>query len=316
MAMQVAALILQSTNFPLLHHRHNRSTGEFVRLHLETSDIIELAALVPKVGHPYYLSHQDIAQEERAIRHRTGLSVFEKARFPCRLYTLLDLVAWNETYGFLAADYLLTLYPTDPEVQLSHATHNDTFVFAGKHVVRPRDWGDLHVPLETFAGSRGLPGFGRYDLVLFAQTLEHLYDPVLCLRNLYRAMAPGGFLFTSVPMLNHLHMEPFFFSEPTPYGLVVWMKQAGFEVLRVGVFGNQEYMENLARVPTRWISLWKYYNESRRPQIINDPRRPVQSSGCLFASLRKAPAPHQLNQVKCLSCSTSQFFARVAGKCD
>ena len=84
-------------------------------------------------------------------------------------------------------------------------------------------------------------------------------------------------MFTSVPMLNHLHMEPFFFSEPTPYGLVVWMKQAGFEVLRVGVFGNQEYMENLARVPTRWIPLWKYYNESRRPQIINDPRRPVQS---------------------------------------
>jgi SAM-dependent methyltransferase len=90
--------------------------------------------------------------------------------------------------------------------------------------------------------------------VLFAQTLEHLYDPVLCLRNLYDALAPGGYLFTSVPHLNHQHMGMTFFSMPTPMGLGVWATSAGFEVLKIGVFGNEQYIHNLA-VHVTWSEL-------------------------------------------------------------
>ena len=264
------------------HAAENVSKTAFWHHRLEPAEMGKLFALVPsRRTDPYFMSHADIDAEDAVIFRETNQSAKRMARLPCRLHTLLDLVAWNRTYGFLSTDYLLAPYPTDPEVRFSRYAHIDTFVYdkqAGtSESSKPEGWGDLHLPLERFAGKRGLPGFGRYGLVLFAQTLEHLYDPVLCLRNMHRAMAPGGFLFTSVPMLNHLHMAPIFFSEPTPYGLVVWMKQAGFDVLRVGVFGNELYMENLGKYIHHWPKWERYYNATRRPQIINDHTRPVQS---------------------------------------
>jgi len=62
--------------------------------------------------------------------------------------------------------------------------------------------GDLHrVPLEL------VPRLG-YDFVLFSQTLEHLYDPFLAVRNLFDLMVPGGYIFTSTPAENIPHMVP------------------------------------------------------------------------------------------------------------
>lgn len=78
-------------------------------------------------------------------------------------------------------------------------------------------------------------------------------------------------------MLNHLHMVPFFFSMPTPYGLATWFARAGFQVLHIGMFGNEEYMHNLANYPTWWPRWQRYFNQSRIPHIQNDPARPVQT---------------------------------------
>ena len=71
-------------------------------------------------------------------------------------------------------------------------------------------WGDIHFPIKA-------TGAGTFDLVTFSQTLEHLYDPVLALRNIFTSLAPGGYMFTSVPMMNHVHMQPFFYSMPTTW---------------------------------------------------------------------------------------------------
>lgn len=228
--------------------------------------------LVPHNGNnPYFTKNADLDAVDSRIKKDTGLSVKELARFPCRLFTLIDLVEWNATYGFLNCDRLLALYPKDPEIEFTRvALGIDDYVYGDKAHAADPHWGDLHFPVTA-------PHTGAYDLVLFAQTLEHLYDPVLCLRNMYDAMAPGGYIFTSVPMLNHLHMGATFFSMATPTGLGVWMTTAGFEVLRIGVFGNAKYMESLSKDVTWWQKWQYYYNASGRPQIINDYMRPVQT---------------------------------------
>lgn len=40
---------------------------------------------------------------------------------------------------------------------------------------------------------------GAFDVIYLAAILEHLYDPVLCLKRIRRALAPGGLVFIDVP---------------------------------------------------------------------------------------------------------------------
>lgn len=256
-----------------------------------------LEQLVPRPGSPYYSKNRQLTRTMNHIKHEFAamdpprkIEIGKMARFPCRLFTLIDWAEWGVEFGvFRSGRRLLALFPSDPEIKFLHpGTVVETFVFGEKG--RPKYWGDIHHPLSTF--SQELPGLGAYDLVLFSQTLEHLYDPVLALKNLYDAMAPGGLLFTSVPVLNHLHMQPIFFSMPTPWGLAVWLDRAGFEILKIGAFGNEQYIHNLATHHTWWPGWWAYFNESRTPQIINDPLRPVNT----WALVRKPSAPSAANR--------------------
>ena len=185
--------------------------------------------------------------------------------FPSRVFSLLDMLDWNKTHGFLSCDRALFLFDNDVEQELVRSRNPiDFYVFNSSD-----NTADLHFPITA-------SHVGKYDLVIFSQTLEHLYDPVLCLKNLFDAMRPGGYLFTTVPLLNHLHFMPHFFSMPTSMGLIVWPSTAGFEVKEVGLFGNPQYIANLGGKPKTWAKLSAYYNKTRNPQVLNDPLTPAQ----------------------------------------
>lgn len=51
-------------------------------------------------------------------------------------------------------------------------------------------------PVET---STLLDRENGFDVIYLAAILEHLYDPVLCLKRIRRALAPGGLVFIDVP---------------------------------------------------------------------------------------------------------------------
>lgn len=53
---------------------------------------------------------------------------------------------------------------------------------------------------------------GKSDLVICNQVLEHISNPILAFKNFSTLLAPGGLLFVSVPVLNCIHGEPYFFS--------------------------------------------------------------------------------------------------------
>jgi hypothetical protein len=84
------------------------------------------------------------------------------------------------------------------------------------------------------------------DFALLSQTIEHLYDPLLGLRNLYGAVSDGAYLWASVPTISMQHQMPFHFTTGcTPIGLACLCRQAGFEVLEIGQWGNTKYIEHL-----------------------------------------------------------------------
>jgi SAM-dependent methyltransferase len=53
---------------------------------------------------------------------------------------------------------------------------------------------------------------GQSDLVICNQVLEHISNPVIAFKNFTSLLSPGGLLFVSVPVLNCIHGEPYFFS--------------------------------------------------------------------------------------------------------
>ena len=109
-----------------------------------------------------------------------------------------------------------------------------------------------------------------FDFVMLNQTIEHLYNPLQCLKNLYSYMKPGGIIYASVPVLNGPHDVPYYYyTGMQPVGLGVIMKLAGFEIMSIGQWGNLEYINILFGTP--W---WADYKMMKNPGL-NDFNRAV-----------------------------------------
>ena len=87
----------------------------------------------------------------------------------------------------------------------------------------PSVTGDAHqLPLAT----------DSIDAALAMSVLEHVHDPYQCVRELHRAMKPGGRVFVWVPFFFGVHAFPDDVSRFTEAGLRILFERAGFEVVR------------------------------------------------------------------------------------
>ena len=91
-----------------------------------------------------------------------------------------------------------------------------------------------------------------YDLQMYSQTLEHLYDLPLAAARMYSLAAPGGCVWISLPFWNVPHMRPNHQQGASPCGLYGLLRGAGFEVLRLGWYGHANYSDFLARPGSHW----------------------------------------------------------------
>lgn len=88
----------------------------------------------------------------------------------------------------------------------------------------------------------------NYDFVMFNQFLEHLYNPLMCIENVYSYLEKGAYIYLNVPTLNLIHGYPYnFITGFTPVGLGCLLKQAGFKVLEIGQWGNFDYIDIVFR---------------------------------------------------------------------
>jgi len=99
-----------------------------------------------------------------------------------------------------------------------------------------------------------------FDFFMCNQTIEHLYDPCLVLRNIYKHLKPGGILYVNVPSFSMSHDTPHHhYVGLTPTGLGCIVKQAGFEILDIGFWGNTEYI-NYMMTNNDWADYTKINN--------------------------------------------------------
>jgi len=104
-----------------------------------------------------------------------------------------------------------------------------------------------------------------FDFAMINQTIEHLYDPITALKNIYNHMKIGGMFYTNVPSNNIPHSTPFhYYTGITPTGLGVMVKLAGFDILEIGQWGNRDYLNVLF---SKGWSDYKYSNQPGKNEI-------------------------------------------------
>lgn len=184
---------------------------------LEENDIHEMYKKV-KLPISYFESYNSINNIK---------DEYKNYDFP-RADSLIDFQNWVNKYKLDNLNIIGTTCITDPELKY---LNRDSII----DLSYPNY--DLHKYYEEFEN--------MFDIFVFCQTLEHLYNPLLGLQNIYKYVKKGGYVFTSVPTLNIPHLTPFHYGGFTPMGLGVLFVQAGFEIVEMGQWGNLEYITKL-----------------------------------------------------------------------
>lgn len=147
-------------------------------------------------------------------------------RIPC----LLDFKEWIQKYNISPKKMLFT---SESDFELNYIKPKQKTVYGYNDNTNE---GDLH-KLNLLEKD--------WDFFLFSQTLEHLYNPLLAIKNIFQCLEPGGWVFTSVPTINIPHMTPFHFAGIYPMGLAVLFESVGFNLIEIGQWGNLDYIEAL-----------------------------------------------------------------------
>lgn len=69
-----------------------------------------------------------------------------------------------------------------------------------------------------------------FDSAICFQTLEHVKEPKLLFREVFRVLKPKGILLLTVPFMWGVHSEPYDYYRYTPYGLRYLAEDAGFAI--------------------------------------------------------------------------------------
>ena len=170
-----------------------------------------------------------------------------------RVFCILDFIEWIDKHNIKNINYLGYTSNDDPELQFLKYTEKTLLEYPQY---------DLHTISTTCSK--------LFDFFLFSQTLEHLYNPQLAMINLYKIMAPGGYVFTSVPTINIPHMTPIHFGGYNPMGLATLFISAGFEIVEIGQWGNLDYIQNLFTYHT-----WAGFKQIERDGIVINEERNV-----------------------------------------
>jgi len=175
---------------------------------------------------------------------------WEGKDFP-RIWCILDFQEWLKKHNLNYFEKVLSTCNTDPELEYinyGYLTHKP-------YLYGQNDLHTLHLEEKNF------------DLVVFNQTIEHLYNPFISVLNMYNHIKVGGYLFTSVPTINIPHMTPFHFNGFTPMGLCMLMKSVGFDIVELGFWGNFDYIKYIFETGN-----WPDYRQLMKNGIIKNER--------------------------------------------
>ena len=216
--------------------------------------------------HELYKEYVQVNYTEEYKKRYVPLPVYKNNKkwkwegkdFP-RVISLLEFERYIDKYQFQINDLLVFNGKDDPELEYLDGRIKNIHCYNYEDDINNHDLHSLSLDKKDF------------DFVCLNQTLEHVYNPYQCLKNIQDHIKVGGYLYMNVPACNAPHSEPFhYYTGYTPMGLVALTHQLGFKILEVGQWGNEEYMVKLwTRRPG-----WSDYSELTNPGL-NETQNPV-----------------------------------------
>jgi len=194
-------------------------------------EINQIYNISVKKSESYFSMHDTLKDSEKILLDDVfshPLYKWDTRDYP-RAMAILDFRDWIEKHGIISKNMAYT-HPDDPELKLIKYENSTSLVYDPN-----KNIGDLHL----------LNDQKKYDFFLFNQTLEHLYNPYVSVKNIYNSMIDGGYVFTSVPTINIPHSTPIHFNGLNPMGLSMLFKTCGFEIIETGQWGNNEYINSI-----------------------------------------------------------------------
>lgn len=74
---------------------------------------------------------------------------------------------------------------------------------------------------------------GKFDALMSTQTLEHLHDPLIAIKEFNRALKKGGYAVIVAPFFWGVHDAPHDYYRYTHFGLKHLLESNGFEVISI-----------------------------------------------------------------------------------
>ena len=109
-----------------------------------------------------------------------------------------------------------------------------------------------HELIQITSPLHDIPCADEYFNAVFCNAvIEHVSNPVEVVRELYRILKPGGYLYLAVPFLQPEHLCPDDFQRYTSNGLKKLVEDAGFRLLKTG--GVHNVYHTIGWVIEEWL---------------------------------------------------------------
>jgi len=148
----------------------------------------------------------------------------------------------------------------DPETRLINYEKIDTLQFNEvSHLFDlDEDWKKISISTKT-KSKQYKDIENKYDFILCNQVFEHIFSPQSGLKNISFVAKKNSYVWISLPTINCIHGDPFFYSAGYhPRFLYRMFREFGFEVIHIGAWGNRKYLAYAAQ------GKWATYEELKR----------------------------------------------------
>ena len=91
----------------------------------------------------------------------------------------------------------------------------------------------------------------HFDCAMATEVLEHCPDPLVVMKETFRVLKPGGFMFGTIPFLWPLHEVPHDEYRYTPFALRRLFQEAGYERIEIHATGG--WHASMAQMLGLWM---------------------------------------------------------------